>query len=388
MKIRSLRIMTACLLTVFAAGIASVASAGWTVPALELTATPSVTAPVVVTPSITPTDIWQPSVTPTMPPQTDNFQPTLTPSPPRRVLLPGVNEGNLSGQRAIYDLTAERGQAFVIYMSAATFDPVIEVLDAQDVQVAYDDDSGEGNLPFLLFVAPDSSVYRVVVDAYGGFPNGSYVMHNTTAMEPLAYGDTQTVMFDGTKNYVYAFEAEAGDVITLRAHSDGLVDTTLQLFSPDGTVLAYIDDTFGLDPAFMYQSIGQTGRHYVLHAPYGPSSTGEVKLSLEKPEIRDLAKDPVADKEITGTYRDIFMLPVREGLLYSITFVTDGASSGSVYISNSMNTTIASVDFENTRDVVLTFRADSTDNVKVDFTAHPNQRNRHISVSASVAESE
>lgn len=80
-----------------------------------------------------------------------------------------VYEMNLpAGQTYQYDLSSPRGPG--------NFDTWLRIEDAQGNPLANDDDSGEGLDARIVFAAPRSGVYRIVVTSYAAGATGNYVL--------------------------------------------------------------------------------------------------------------------------------------------------------------------------------------------------------------------
>lgn len=315
-----------------------------TVPVYDLTAT----APPPVTP------------TPTGPPPLRGEQPP-TPVQPGRIY-----EGNYFGTPVEYLLDAELGQFFVIELTRADFDAVLEISDADGAQVASDDDSGAGNLPQVIFIAPSTGTFTVKLRGYSDAQEGGYILSVVGTVSTLAFDEPVAKSIDGASSVIYSFEAEAGDVVNIIASSGDTVDTTLRLLGPDGVQVAYVDDFTGIDPEFRRQPLDSSGRYYLIHAPYSESATGDVTLSIEKTEIATLGAEPVLYQIEQG--RDIFTVTVEAEQLYIVTLTLDASVSGSFDVFDMDAISKGSVNFSNVEGASMIFRPTSTGNYRLNVT--------------------
>src|SRR5690606_25747470 len=156
-------------LLIFALMAASVMSAAAsTTPVRDLTPT--------LSPSLTPT--------PTGPPPLRGEQPPTVMQPGR------LYEGNYFGVPVEFTLEAELGQFMIIEATHAEFDAVLEIMDAEGTQVAYDDDSGTGNLPQVIFIAPSNGTFTVKLRGYSDPVEGSYIVSAAGTVAPLPIGES------------------------------------------------------------------------------------------------------------------------------------------------------------------------------------------------------
>lgn len=310
----------------------------------------TITAPPMITPTPTPTG----------PPPVGREQPP-TPIQPGRIY-----EGNYFGVPTEFLLEAELGQFLVIEVTSADFDAVLEIADASGAQVGYDDDSGIGNMPQVLFIAPSTGTFTVKLRAFSDPQEGSYILSVVATVITLPFDESVTQDFDGTSSTIYSFEAEAGDVVNVVAHSDDLIDTTLRLIGPGGIQVAYVDDFTGLDPEFRRQPLDAGGRYYLIHAPYGESAVGEVTLLLEKTEVVTLGLEPAYYEIEHG--KDIFNIDVEAGQLYLVTLTSSIEVSGTVDATGLDGLSTGSVNFNSVEGASLIFRADADGRYRLNVT--------------------
>lgn len=104
----------------------------------------------------------------------------------------------------------------------------------------------------------------------------------------LSYGSG----LDGTINPArdrddYYFDGSAGQAITLRMDKrDSSIDSYLELYNPDGSLLGQDDDNGGNLNARIAITLRQNGRHKVIAREYG-SGTGGYRISLSRESVAD-----------------------------------------------------------------------------------------------------
>jgi hypothetical protein len=91
---------------------------------------------------------------------------------------------------------------------------------------------------------------------------------------PIAYGGTVTGSITERQRFVvYAFEGQAGDVVSMAMDATGgTLDPALYLISPEGIQLDYNDDvTPGENPNSLIDTVtlASTGTYYIIATHYG-----------------------------------------------------------------------------------------------------------------------
>ena len=232
----------------------------------------------------------------------------------QQTLSAGTVEGTLDGEIATYQLNAEAGAEFFIFVNSSDFDPYIEVLNASGESIATDDDSGSGSNAALLFVAPESETYTVNARAYNGEATGSYTLTLVTEIEDVSAGASVELEMDGATPQVFRYESN-GEPVNMVVDSGGEIDTSLKVVSPDGYAVDSSDDAIGTDPA-LTPIILSAGTYYLVVVPYSDSAVGAVTLSVQTAELKALGAEPtVFTFGDTGT-ENIATVDVEEGTLY------------------------------------------------------------------------
>lgn len=277
-----------------------------------------------------------------------------------------VVEGTVSGSQAQYQLALEAGQTVSITLNSDEFDAYLIVQDADGMSLATDDDSG-GNLnSALLFSAPIAGTYTVVVGAYGGSATGAYTLTTAeAAVVEITYDSSTKVMFDGTGGVQYfTFMGKQGDAVNLYT-DNGELDLRLTLYGPDGTEVAYDDDSGeGMAPLLRRVLLPASGAYQVELAPYSESEAGVAQLILELTELVMLGDGPqtvVFNSEMTT---ETYGLALTEGASYRVTLTSDVAANGNMEIMlDPVMYDVVSVNFNNLTEVSTVFTSNVTGTV-------------------------
>lgn len=232
----------------------------------------------------------------------------------QEALSAGTVEGTLDSAIATYQLSAEAGDEFFLFLNSPDFDPYIEITNSENEIVVTDDDSGAGSNSALLFVAPETGTYTVHARAYDGEATGSYALTLVTELEDVTVGASLGLEMDGATPTVFRFEAN-GDPVNIVVDSDGKIDTSLRVVSPEGYAVDSSDDAIGMDPA-LTPIILSAGTYYLVIVPYSDAAVGTVTLSIETAELKVLSVEPTTFTFGDAGNEDVATVEVEEGTLY------------------------------------------------------------------------
>lgn len=232
----------------------------------------------------------------------------------QEALSAGTVEGTLDNASATYELNAEAGDAYFLFLNSADFDPYIEIMDSDNESISTDDDSGAGSNSALLFVAPETATYSVTVRAYNGDATGSYALTLVTEIEDASAGAPIELEMDGITPSVFRFEA-SGEPVNIVVDSGGEIDTSLKVVSPEGYTVDSSDDAIGSDPA-LKPIVLNAGTYYLIVVPYSDAAVGTVGLSIEAAELKTLGAEPTIFTFGETGNEDIATIEVEEGTLY------------------------------------------------------------------------
>ena len=97
--------------------------------------------------------------------------------------------------------------------------------------------------------------------------------------DPIDYGDTVRDRVTNNAGDEWTFRGQEGDEVWIEMTSSA-IDTYLELYGPDGDLLAQNDDSFGTDSLIENYVLSETGRHTIVALSFG-GDTGSYTLSLE-----------------------------------------------------------------------------------------------------------
>lgn len=241
----------------------------------EPTATPSETATVTNTPTATATytDTPEPTATETLeatstytftprPTNTPTAEPTMTPAPQvASILVPGETRGGIINDttpEVQFEYRGTAGQAITV-MAAATsgnLDPVISIISPDGDVLASNDDISDTDRNAALYdvTLPADGTYTISVTRLRGV-RGSSEGDFDVLLTLSEGGVSPTVITqpigeplegridDSTPRMELAFDGSAGMTVSVALYAtSGNLDSVLELYAPDGTLVADNDD--------------------------------------------------------------------------------------------------------------------------------------------------
>lgn len=192
--------------------------------------------------------------------------------------LPVTLNGTLASdvESNSFTLEAQAEIPYIIYMASTDFDTYVIVRDANNEEVAWNDDINlrGGNLNSLLvFVPPTSGTYTIAIDSYVEGAAGDYTFSIATPDTRISSYYANTVGATDT-----TFEVEAGTWYFVFANSDE-IDTTLTVLDETGAEVAMNDDS-GNDGtnSFVWFEAQSSGTYTLRVAGYDAIKSGTFAL--------------------------------------------------------------------------------------------------------------
>ena len=192
----------------------------------------------------------------------------------------------------MFELEADAGQFYRIDVSLGTLhDSVLTVYDTEELEVAYNDDYGDGTASRIVWSASSSDVYYVEVSGF--FSTGSY----TLTVEPIEVTDdypnspdlspttiTPGKSIEGVIDYdydvdVFKLTANAGQSYRIDVSLGTLNDSVLTIYDSEGREVAYNDDYGGGSASRIIWEAPATGDYYVEVSAFD-SATGSYTLTV------------------------------------------------------------------------------------------------------------
>jgi hypothetical protein len=214
------------------------------------------------------------------------------------IVMDGMVNGSLAdGAEGLWEFEGAAGDVISIFLYSEEFDCVVELLDPDGNEVAYDDDSGEnGDSLISDYELETSGTFTIVARAYGNSGSGAYELYLYTddgaQAEPtetpegqegnIEYGDSMTTTLVAGAEDFWVFEGSEGDAITISLSSEDF-DAYLELYDEDDTLIAYNDDGAGTSDSLLWGVVlPETGGYAILARSYGNTFGGEYTLELEE----------------------------------------------------------------------------------------------------------
>ena len=201
------------------------------------------------------------------------------------------------GDSGVFVFDAEPDQLYQIDVILGTLeDSALTLYDADEWQLAYNDDHAGSLASQVFWRAQDAGRYYVMVSGYGA---GSYMLTVVESEIVDDHGDsaaeaaTATVgeRMSGALDYggdidVFAFTAEAGQLYEIDVALDTLHDSVLRLLDADGFQLAYNDDASGSTGSRIYWTPTDAGRYYVEVSGFS-LGVGSYTMTVSASDITD-----------------------------------------------------------------------------------------------------
>jgi hypothetical protein len=196
-----------------------------------------------------------------------------------------VSETLSVGTEDFWTFSGASGDTITIALDSDDFDTVLQLLDGDGFEVAYDDDGG-GNSNSLIwnFVLPETGYYTILVRAFSDEGAGDYdlSLEETVILisGTISYGGTIDSEITEGERQVWAFDGAAGDVVTISLESADF-DAYLELRNDSGVVLIE-DDDGGDDRNSLIEAytLDDTGTYWIVVRSYRTDQAGEFTLTL------------------------------------------------------------------------------------------------------------
>lgn len=213
------------------------------------------------------------------------------------------------------------GQVLLISLASDDFDPALALLDQEDESIAFNDDSrGQNDAAIGPLALPYSGRYRLEVSAKPlmmaqGAIDGEFELTITEIrLESLEF-DTGLAfsLGDGSPARYYALPVETGDSLSVTLDSGGQLDTLLQVIAPDGSELAFDDDSgSGLDAELSNLIFDREATYVLGVSSFDSEASGSGSLSIRRNPVQALddgaARVTLNDKAI----RDLVVFDASE----------------------------------------------------------------------------
>lgn len=253
---------------------------------------------------------------------TTTAQGGLTPNTP--------TPGTLTGDSVSFTIDLAAGQLLLASLESDAFDARLAIQDAGGVELASDDDGGEGTNSLLAFVAQANGTYALVVSAWSGGTGDFVLTPNVVAPVMVEIGGTATLPAQGAEPLYAVFAGTAGSVVNVYSMSLAEDDTQLTLYGVDGQEIDYdYDDGPGYNSYLRRVVLPDNGFYLVeVREVFDYELTADVQITVEPTDRLYLDATPqplVLNDEALGV--EVYTFDVTAGTVYRIT-VTSALGTG------------------------------------------------------------
>lgn len=258
-----------------------------------------------------------------------------------------VISGSLIAGRAEIEFDGAAGQYILITVASDDFDPAAALIDSDDLELAFNDDSrGQKDAIIGPVKLRYSGEYDLAISAKPlMMPQGAESGDFTVTIEPIA---PTPIAFDADVSFVlsaespaiyYSLPVQTGDSLTVSLDSSGALDTLLQVVSPTGEEHAFDDDSGSgfdaelsnlvFDRAATYVLVISTfdgasgsGTIHIARNPVHSLDDGDAAITLNDKAIRDMVIFEAAEDELLvlnlavvyGHVEDLYVTATIDGM--------------------------------------------------------------------------
>ena len=270
--------------------------------------------------------------------------PTATPAP---VGDAEVIAASLVDGAARITFAGEAGQVLLIRVASDDFDPAAALIDRDDNEIAYNDDSrGQKDALIGPLALPYSGEYQLALSAAPlmmpqGARSGDFsVTIMPVALTPISFDANVSFALNAAQPALYySLPVHTGDSLAITVDSSGALDTLLQVVSPAGEEFAFDDDSGAgfdaelsnlvFDQAATYVLVISTfdgasgaGTVAVARNPVHSLDDGAVTITLNDKAIRDLVVFDADEDEllilnldtVSGDVEDLYVTATIDGM--------------------------------------------------------------------------
>ena len=280
--------------------------------------------------------------------------------------VPGILD--YPGDIDLFAFDAREGESYQIDVALGTLgDSVVAVYDADETNLAGNDDYGGSLASRIFWEAPTAGRYYAEVASLGD-GTGSYTL--TVAVSDIvddhayAISDATSVTVGeavpGVVDYpgdidLFAFDAVQGKLYQIDVSLGTLGDSAVALYDADGSELAVNDDYGGSLASRVFWTARSSGRYYAEVASFG-DGTGSYTLTVAVSDIVDGHADTVAEATsvtaggaVLGVVDypgdiDLFAFDAVQGELYQIDVALGTLGDSVVAVYDADETELASND--------------------------------------------
>jgi hypothetical protein len=217
-------------------------------------------------------------------------QPTFPPGSNTIAYGSSINGSLSRGAGIDYRFNANANDVVTIDLVSGAFDAYLELYGPDGRLITQDDDGGNGLNSRILNRRLSSGTHMIRARSYSNSGSGSFTLTLTLSQSggsapsrdrTLGYGDTSNALLDMGGNEDYTFTASTGDVVTIALNSNEF-DSYLELYGPDGQLIARDDDGGGSLNSLIRNQRLNSGTHTIRVRSFGDGGGGAYTLTLTR----------------------------------------------------------------------------------------------------------
>lgn len=196
----------------------------------------------------------------------------------------------LKTEQDVYYFSGKAGDTLAILLNSPDFDTYLELLDANALLLAENDDNGrDKNSALINITLPADDTYFIVVASYLLDASGTYSLEllSTPTDSELAGEISLDTHVQGrllpAVAATWEFTGTAGQVISLSAmphNPDEQLDLFLEVVTPEGQIFSDDDSGYLRNPALTDFRLPASGQYTVVISEYTPTIGGHYQLAL------------------------------------------------------------------------------------------------------------
>lgn len=219
--------------------------------------------------------------------ESGSFSVTVTAYEPEAITYPATIEGTLGGDEIlhVYSFEGRMGDVLRISLDSPAFDPLLMLTQANNISAPTlrDDDSGPDlNALLVPYVLPVSGTYLLTAVSVDGNV-GDYALNiSTLDPTPITSGEpvSLTLSRDDIAAGVFSYTAGEGETVDIIVESPTELDSTLTVLGPDGSQVAFNDDTSGRNPALLALPLPGAGNYTLIVQPFRRGNGGDITIQI------------------------------------------------------------------------------------------------------------
>ena len=291
-------------------------------------------------------------------------------------------EDEADGDVVEYEIELAEGDSIGITLESGDFDPLVRILDEDEDELDYNDDT-DGRNSYLEFTAEGDGVYIIVVDAFGspdnadgGFELTIEALDAAAAEEDAAaedsassgdadfeYGDEIDFDVDGEEELEVTFEGQEGDAVTILTRSDAEQNIRIFLEDPEGDEIAS-NSEYNYGNAFLVRVLLEADGLYTIRLEEvdGEDLEDDIEIELIETELLDLGDGEQTTEIDSNVGEDYMFFEAEEDVEYIIFVTLDGEISSAldieIYQEADTYSPSARASFRDIEQAIFGFKAD------------------------------